>query len=171
MAKQAFIVTGAEHSGNRLMVGLLVSGGIWGKPSDKQPRPGNIPYPIPDDVAVIAHVYEDLDAWATYWLQEHDVKVIVMVRDPWVQMRSRAKAANKSRAEGALRYDSDYKAAFRVIVERNLPFILVPYECLLWRGSSERILGLLGLKQIQPLIVQGKVTEIRDENGKWYAGL
>lgn len=95
----------------------------------------------------------------------------MMVRDPWVQQRSRARAANKSIAESQSRYQQDYRAAMSLIVQEEHEVVLVSYECLLWKGAAERILSLWGLQQTKPLMVQGKITEIRDENGKWYAGL
>ena len=114
----------------------------------------------------------DLQMWSDRFVKDgYDIMVIIMVRDPWVQMRSRSKAANKPFSDTMERYDSDYGAAFSLIVEEGHSFTLVPYECLLWKGSPGRILSLWNLKQEKPLMVQGKITEIRDENGKWYAGL
>lgn len=147
-----------------------MSAGVWGRPSDRQPHQDDLP--DDRDVAVIAHLKTDLFRWSDRFIKDsYDIMVIVMVRDPWVQMRSRAKAANQSMAEGILRYDSDYKAAFDLIVQEDHCFMMVPYECLLWKGSPDRILSLWNLKQEKPLMVQGKITEITDENGKWYAGL
>jgi len=112
----------------------------------------------------------DIDRWLTYFdEQDYDIEIIVMVRDPWVQRRSRAKAANRSINEGMERYDLDYRAAFKAILSGDYTFCLVSYECLLWKGAAARILSLWGFTQEFPLIVQGKITEIRDENGKWYA--
>lgn len=118
---------------------------------------------------VIAHLREDLWAWVHHFHVNWDLQVIIMVRDPWVQRRSRAKAANRSLADGDVRYQMDYKAAFEVVNDAGIPMILVPYECLLWKGSPGRILSLWGLQQLKPLMIQGKITKIRDENGKWYA--
>ena len=98
--------------------------------------------------------------------------MIIMVRDPWVQMHSRAKAANKSMGESRIRYRQDYRAAFALVRRWDLEFVLVPYECLMANGSPERILGMWGLAPyLKPLEVQGNPTVIRNENEKWYAGL
>lgn len=152
------------------MTGILVSAGIWGRPSDRQPHQDELPEDR--DVVVIAHLKTDLFRWSDRFIKDgYAIWVIVMVRDPWVQMRSRAKAAGSSQAEAQSRYQQDYKAAMDLIVQEDHEVVLVSYECLLWKGAAGRILSLWGLTQQKPLMVQGKITEIRDENGKWYAGL
>lgn len=129
---------------------------------------------VPDDcdVVVISHLKSELRDWGEWFIaHKFNVRVIVMVRDPWVQRRSRAKAAGKSIDMGMTRYMGDYLGAFELLLDKSFPFTLVPYECLLWDGSPERVLSLWGMAPYQtPLVVQGEQTKIRDANGKWYAG-
>ena len=116
--KRAFIVCGAEHSGNRLVAGLLASGGCWGRGSDDQPTRPEVAEAAPDRVVVIAHLEDDLRAWhASFQDAGRETHFILTARDPWVQVRSRSAAAGCRLEDSMVRYRSDYSAAFRVISE------------------------------------------------------
>ncbi len=169
--KRAFIVCGPEHSGNRLVAGLLASAGCWGAGSTEQPTPKTIPSFRDVDMVVIAHLRMDLEGWVKHFRHKQEVHFVLTARDPWVQVRSRSKAAGCSHSASMDRYGFDYRAAFRVIAKNSQhSFTVITYESLLWDGAANRFLSLFGLEQKHPLRVDGEVTEIRDENGKWYAG-
>ena len=167
--KVAFIVCGAEYSGNRLVAGILASGGCWGRGSDRQPKRDEVPTDV-EHIVVIAHLADDILAWQRHFERHHyRIHYVLTARDPWVQVRSRSKAAGCSHEESMKRYWEDYHAAFERIATSCCGFTVVPYESLLWPGAVKRFLSLFGLTQTHPLKVQGEVTTIRDENGKWYA--
>ena len=177
--KRAYIVCGPECSGNRLVAGLLVSAGCWGRGSDRQPdldeflALGADPTAdMPDKIVVILHLEEYLRQWTQHLLElDYKVHFIVTARDPWVQVRSRSKAAHCEFKDSMKRYWQDYRAAFSVVAEFDgCKFTVITYESLLWKGAAKRFLSLFGLEQTRPLVVQGKETEITDQNGKWYAG-
>lgn len=168
--KRAFIVCGPEYSGNRLVAGLLVSAGCWGRGSDDQPTREEDNVKHAEKVVVIAHLKNDICAWHQHFV-EHDYEVhfVLTARDPWVQVRSRSAAAGCRFEDSMVRYRSDYRDAFTAILATECGFTVMTYESLLWKGAAERFLSLFDMKQTHPLVVQGVGTTIRDENGKWYA--
>lgn len=165
---RAFLVAGAECSGNRLVAGLFVSAGCWGFGSTSQPKIEEVPAEHPEMV-VIAHLKDDLYDWSKFFDENHyDVRVIITARDPWVQSLSRSKASGETRGASRRRYLSDYQGLFDFLLDTNYLFTFVTYESLLYEGSADRFLGIFGLKQEDPLVVNGETVEIHDENKKWF---
>lgn len=177
--KRAFIVCGAEHSGNRLVAAMLVAGGCWGRGSDSQPKideflslgtdPAVEP---PDQVVVISHLEEELRQWTQTFIEcDYIVHFVLTARDPWVQVRSRSEAAGCDPIETTERYRLDYRAAFSLVVDyRECGFTIIPYESFFAGGSVKRFLSLFDLTLDGPLVVQGEATVVFDANEKWYAG-
>lgn len=169
--KRAFIVCGAEHSGNRLVAGMLAAGGCAGRGSDDQPKREDVEKWEDDQIVVIAHLKNDIANWY-YQFEDrgYQVHFIVTVRDPWVQVRSRSEAAQASLEESMKRYREDYLAAFSAIEGTGCGFTFIPYESFFALGSVKRFLSLFDLTLDGPLIVQGEEVVVRNENEKWYAG-
>ncbi len=88
--KVAYIVSGPESSGNRLLAGILVRSGCAGEGSHKQPhRPNDIPEPNKHFV-LIKHTGDEVKKWTSILKSKgyKYITVIVVIREPIANVAS-----------------------------------------------------------------------------------
>lgn len=163
--KKAFIVLGAESSGTRLMVKVLINGGCKGTSDHFQDFDHQ---PIKGDYIVwrrsVPHNHQDvyLDEMLRR-LSEYEITIIVMVRNWDALEKSQIAAPHVScLAEAQYNIPKAYKSIFEQLIKLELDYILIPYESLI----------------LNPVLVQQKIYErfglsgepvlpITNENHKW----
>jgi len=177
--RRAFIVCGAESSGNRLLAAILVRAGCWGQSSTDQPAVADVPDTEPL-VVIIRHrdLKETHDS-----LQQKGFRVtgVMPVREWNANIKSMVSRGHVSVA-------ADAELCIKRVLYRNLsdslvydiPLIVTTYESLQDQAAVAALLRLLDLpanKLDQPLSLRGQ--EYPDQtfqpkpikaNAKHYAG-
>lgn len=177
----AFLVTGPESAGNRLLAAILTRAGCHGTGAHDSPYTDRLPADGEDPVVLIRSMphggsWPDL-GWSVQALRTrgYHVTMLITVREPVAHIRSQV-ARGHSRTEAAARIDtmSAYQRIFRAILElpQRPAFRLVPYEGFVLHpeaiGPFVRELGLDW--KAGPVTVERQSREVTDENAKHYHG-
>lgn len=146
----AFIVSGPESSGNRLIAALLVRGGCQGKGSTDQRywEEGN---PSPDRGPLVAVAHDPKKAADKLKSCGFDVRLIVCVRDPFAQKLSMIRRGHAGDIEEAERKTAQqwWWIAEQMTLFARHPgrLLVIPYEALILHPFAvrEKLLRWCGL--------------------------
>lgn len=174
--KQAFVVCGAESSGNRLLTAVLVRSGCVGSATDdggiwSRIEPGVEPRIVLTLSYPNGHVWPELPS--LHWRLNNKgylVWYLVTVRDHTCVLASQKKSRLKPEPLAWGNYQRAYREIFSQLATIDASYIIVPYEALVARTQYvDRLLTQLELPGVHgPVIVNGVEKRIRDENRKWY---
>lgn len=179
--KQGIIVTGPEGSGTNLISRILVNVGCdncaesygFTTPKDR---------PILDTTPIVLRRSSPQTGILppftkiieTFYENEYDVQVIITIRELHAILSSETRNAevefrntSDSKADKKLKeIQYGYKHIFKMILEYNLPYILVPLESIILypKETVYYMLDFLELDTSRPF----DVSQIYDTNKKWY---
>lgn len=138
--KNAFVVVGAESSGNRLMTRLLINAGCHGNGTTDQPTLQEILDSGKENIVIHRSFPFGAKGSGRDWpdlmeihfalvAKEYLPVYIVMVRDPFCAARSAMKAHHIENIHVAsYEHDEAYRKIFATIIKLDLPYIMVTYE-------------------------------------------
>jgi len=167
---RAFLVTGPESSGTRLMTRLLIKNGFLGDAGHVQ-RWDNLVFPEPERPIVFRRSMPHGGQWpvlrdviGVLQRKGYDVHVVVMAREWWAMTRSQVKAGHVPNEQVALHHIRQAYALIMAAVQTTgVTWYMVPYEALVLHPEAQHhILGVLGLEVVDS-------GYIYDGNAKWYA--
>ncbi len=174
--KRAYIVTGAESTGTKLITQLLVGAGCSGDGGNIQwvleaLRLGN-PFDCEPVVLRLSmpHGLDDPDLASILWHFKclgYAPKVIVTTRDWWAT----TEAHLDNNTHGFNRIHSEHKkmkaylSIFNALEFTHIPFMIAPYESIVARPAMacKRIVEWCGLS-----ITEDKIPDVFDANAKRY---
>lgn len=142
--RRAFIVCGAESSGNRLLGAILTRAGCWGEGSTNQPEPCDVP---DDQSAVMVIRHHDLrQTWQTLTSKGFRVTALLPVREWNANLGSLVTRGHDLNQEAAeLRIKRTLFGNLSDSLIYNIPLIVTTYESLQDAASVTALLGTLGL--------------------------
>lgn len=157
--KRAFVVCGAESSGNRLLGAILCRAGCWGSGSTNQPDLTDIPSDEPL-VMVIRH-HELLQTYRSLRQRGYEVTAIMLVRE-WIanvgslieRGHDRTRRAAEKRIQKTLLCNLFDATVY------GIPLVVTTYESLT-EAAISALLNQLGLRSDnldQPLELRGQET-------------
>lgn len=179
--KRAFLVTGPESAGNRLLAAILIRAGCHGEAATFQPWDVALPLsetpavvirsvPHGDQVPDLAKDIETLKA------RGYGVTVLVTARDPWALAHSQGRRGNIDPFPEALdRIQDAYLWIFSRLADcPHARIVVVPMEALILHGdrAAERLLEIVGIPPVieGPLVVEGvEWPGVYDADAKYYA--
>ena len=181
MDNTAYIVTGFESSGNRLLASVLARSGCRGEGSTNQPKTGcDIPGPMKTPYVMIQH--RNLAFWIR-WLRfrgYRNIFVLLIIREPIANVLS---AVNRGHIDPVTEEPLDIESAHEHRIEVIADAVQVSrqrgvnLEILTYEGLSESFLkqwlpriGLGYTPGILDLPGQDSPAEIENQNFKHYQG-
>lgn len=150
--KCAYLVVGAESSGNRMLASLLIAAGCEGGTAFDHPLMHDLP--IEEDPVVLVRSYPHGNEWpdlASIYRTLRDrgymVRVLVAVRDPHCTIRSQVTRRHHPPELAWSNYHRAYLDIFRQLGEVNVWYALVPYGALVARPreAAHELLATLDL--------------------------
>jgi len=173
MTKRAFIISGPESAGNRVVASLLVRAGVDGAGSTNQIYTrDHLPSTSRLALTIIHH---ELTAPITTLRERgYDVTVIVVFRDAVAQEASLVQRGHDdSTAAAHARIAVTYANNFKDILALNCKYRLVSYDYLVWHPLA--VLGRLLADLKLPMITKGPIywddqpyDYIEDKNAAHY---
>ena len=169
----AYIVSGAESSGNRLLASILVRSGCRGEGSTDQPEnEWDIPWSDGTHFAMIAQ--ENLELWANRFMSKGYDRIVALliIREPVANVSSIVKHGHRATIQQAL------ESRQRIISDtiRDAESLAIELHIVTYEGLSEPMLELwlptIGLPySTGPLQLRGQhgaQNWITNENAKHY---
>lgn len=178
MSKRAFLVTGPESSGNRMMAAILSAAGCRGSGSTDSPY--NDQLPAGESPVVIIRSFPHGGRWPNLreliaQLQScgYEVTVLVTARGPVALERSQVAAGHQVDGDGARQAIAEaYGRIFPALFASGTRWMLVPYEALVLNPDTAvpELLELLGLNPDfgGHVRVDHQLGPITDQNRKHY---
>lgn len=174
--RRAFIVTGPEATGTKLVTQILLAAGCHGDPGNHQwiLRALKDSLGVESDPIVLRvsmpHGLEWLDIGDIIWHLKclaYTPRVIVTARDWFAtgasQIHEQTHAFSPEHSQR--KRERAYKDIFAALLLTALPYCVVTYESLVlhYEAVASRLIAWCGLEPQDPL------PEIYDGNEKWYA--
>lgn len=175
--KRAYVVTGVESAGHRMVAGYLTRAGCWGKASTVQPVDRDLP-PDQQDLMVIRHTAGLRKTIETLKVLDYTVRALVCVRDHYPHVQSlvaRRHALDPHIADALIQ--NGYCAIFETLRSTYTRYNIVPYSSVVRRPHqwAQHILKDLELSTDtldKPLDIDGDRWGAvpYDGDSKWYTG-
>lgn len=175
-SKQAFIVTGPEGCGNRLIASAFAEAGCHGEGSTKARF--NWEVPEEESPVIIIRSFPHGEVWPDLTELDQELKekgyhtvYIITVRDFSCYRGSWIKDRPEQAEEWLQNYQDAYRDIFKSMGEIGASFLISPYEALMANTSTylTRLVTQCGLPhQFCTFMIDGVRKPIRDGNGKYY---
>ena len=174
--KRAYIVTGAEATGTKMVTSALLSAGCEGDLGNEQWLLKALLFKYQFECETVAlrismpHGLEWYDLGRFLWHFHslgYECRVLVTVRDSWAvtasHMKDQTHAFNREHSEN--KKQRAYLEIFQALQFSRVPYILVPYESIVARPQQAigRLMAWCGLS-----IAPENMPNIHDANEKWY---
>lgn len=154
MTRRAFIVCGAESSGNRLVTAYLVRAGCHGSGSHLQPTDADLETTSVERIVIIRHGLEVGKTIPILRERGYDITAIVVIREESALLKSQVDHHHFPDV-GVARVGTrnQHREAFRAILDAGIDFIMLPLEALVLHPIPvvRRMLERVGLPVGDPM--------------------